>query len=253
MDKRVSNNAFNEAHPPFAESIEVMPPGRSEASVLGTAVIGKADFDRVRDPAYLWQDMPTQTPTERQRREEVKAAKAKQVESYLMHRERYWELIHRMQFAEDVAYEVSTSRGIETSHQETESQTSTETIGITLGLELSGSLFKPAAAKKAAAFQAAIRGTEAEAQGSAEFTYELSNELRFERVDSQTYTEEITVTTSTTYLGGHVYYVWSLAEALVMFRKRPELPLPEPMNDIVAATGTTWTDRLSYSTPPEGV
>ncbi|GAB3380050.1 hypothetical protein [Lysobacter fragariae] len=251
-DMETVSDAFNEAHPPFVASVDQMPPPRTQAGVMGSSTIGKDNFDNVRDPAYLWQDMPEVTPTERKRRDDTRKAKLEQVEGYHLRRERYWELVRRMQFAEDVEYEVTLTRGIETTHQVTESKTSTENIGLTLGLQLSGDLFKPGAAKKAAAFRDASRAANVEAETSLEFTYQLTNELRFERVDSQTYREETSLTTRTTYRGGNVYYVWQLSEALVMSRKRPGKELVEPMNDMVASTGVNWTDRYTYAPNDQG-
>lgn len=239
--------AFNEAHPPFADSIDVMPPIRTESGTVGTVIVEPIDFDLVHDPAYPWEKMPTATPREREARDQVRNNQRAEVAQYIVTRERLWELAQRLQFAERLEVEVTHTQGIETTHEETETRTRTEVIGLTLGLELSGNLFSPGGGGKAAAARL-FKG--ARAQTSAEFTYELTNELQFQKMDSQTYRRETSITTRTEYAAQAVYYVWQLSEALQLSRKRTDSEI-SPVSDIVAATGFTWTDKLSYAPPPE--
>jgi hypothetical protein len=243
-----SNPPYNESHPPFATSIDVLVPSPTELGIIGTCEIGRDNFDYVIDPAYPWQEMPAVTPKERERREAVRQDKLKQVFRYVLTRGRYWQRTDEIQFAEDREEQVSITIGIETTHQETETRTSTETIGLTLGLDLSGNLFSGGAAKKVAAFRAsegtALRGVKA--NSSAEFTYMVSEELRFEQTDIQTYRQEKTVSTTETYRGGAVYYVWAKTEELSIGRLREDGGVPEHVKLIVAGTGKTWTDRFVY-------
>lgn len=239
--------AFNEAHPPFATSIEVMPPVRTEAGLVGTVTVEPVDFDLVRDPAYPWQQMPTVTPREKEARAKVRQNQTEEVAQYVVARERLWELAQRLQFAETLEVEVTHTQGIETTHEETETRSRTEVIGLTLGLELSGDLFSPSPGKKKAAAEL-VRG--GQAQTSAEFTYQLTNELQFQKMDSQTYRQETSITTRTAYAAQAVYYVWELCEVLQLGRKRKDGTF-SPVSDIVATTGFTWTDKLSYAPDPK--
>jgi hypothetical protein len=74
----------------------------------------------------------------------------------------------------------------------------------------------------------------------------VSEELRFEQTDIRTYREETTISTTETYRGGAVYYVWVTNEALSIGRVRVGGGVPEHMKQIVAGTGRSWTDRYIY-------
>lgn len=237
---------FNESHPPLMESIDSLIDGQTELFLVGESTIIKDNFDYVIDPAYNWQNMPSVTPKERERIKDVKAAKLNQVENYLIMRKRYWGRFNRLMFAEDKEYQITTTTGYETTHQRSSSETITETFGFTLGLELSGNLFKPSTGNKVAKYLAAAGLTGGKASTSAEFTYQLSNELRFEEIDSFTYREEKSVTTTETFRGGAAYYFWAIYEVVDLVRKRPNDLTLEPVNDIVAATEITWIDRLIF-------
>ncbi|QPQ55523.1 hypothetical protein IC614_02660 [Allosphingosinicella flava] len=241
------NPPYNESHPPFATSIDALIPTPTQLGIIGICEVTKDNFDYVIDPAYPWQEMPTVTPKERERREAVRQEKLEQVEKYILTRGRYWQRTDEIQFAEDREMQVTITVGIETTHQETASRTSTETIGLTLGLDLSGDLFSSGAAKKAAAFrksEGVLKG--GKASSSAEFTYMISEELRFEQTDIRTYREETTISTTETYRGGAVYYVWVKSEELSIARMRPGAKAPEHVKQIVAGTGKSWTDRFIY-------
>lgn len=241
---------FNEAHPPFADTVHTMPPTRTEAGDLGSSLVRPVDFDLVHDPAYPWQSMPQVTPREKEARTAVRANQQAEVAQYVVRRERFWELAQRLQFAEELEVEVSHTQGIETTHEETETRTRTEVIGLTLGLELSGNLFSPSPAKKARVLASAGSGN---AQTSAEFTYQLTNDLQFQTMDSQTYRRETTTTTRTVYAASSVYFVWQLTEVLVLQRERTAGGEAFPVSDVVAATGFTWTDKLAYGAlEPDG-
>ena len=214
---------------------------------MGVCEINKENFDYVVDPAYPWQEMPTVTPKERERREAVRQDKLAQVERYILTRGRFWQRTDEIQFAEDQEMQVTITVGIETTHQETASRTATETIGLTLGLDLSGDLFSSGAAKKVAAFRRSEGAPGGgKASSSVEFTYMISEELRFEQTDIRTYREETTISTTETYRGGAVYYLWAKNEELSIARMRAGASVPEHVKQIVGGTGTNWTDRFIY-------
>lgn len=237
---------FNEAHPPFMTSINDLVEGQTELSLVGKACIERDNFDFVIDPAYDWQNMPSVTPKERERIEAAKRDKLDQVESYLVARQRYWSRFNRIMFAEDKEFQITTTVGYETTHQTSSSQTRTESFGLTLGLELSGNLFKAPPGNKVAAYRNAMSLSGGKASTSAEFTYQLSNELRFEEIDSTTYREETTVSTTETFRGGCAYYFWVINEVVDLSRKRVGTDLAEPVSSIVASTGITWVDRIIF-------
>ncbi len=246
MNRLSERPPFNEAHPPLMTSIDELVEGQTELCEIGKSVVAGDNFDFVIDPAYDWQNMPTVTPKERQRRDAVKAAKLKQVEAYHVTRYRYWTRFDRVMFAEDKEFQITTSIGYETTHQRTVSESSTETFGLTLGLELSGNLFKPKPANAVASFREQMGLGGGKASSSAEFTYQLSKELRFEETDNTTYREEQSISTTETFRGGAAYYFWAINEVVHMKRKRPEQEILEPVSDIVARTGILWIDRLVF-------
>ena len=237
---------FNESHPPLMESIDDLVEGQTQLSQVGKADIIRDNFDFVIDPAYDWQNMPSVTPKERERIQKTRQDKLEQVESYSVTRQRYWSRFNRIMFAEDKEFQSTTTVGYETTHQTSKSQTRTETFGLTLGLELSGNLFKASPGNKVAAYRNALNLGGGKASTSAEFTYQLSNELRFEEIDSATYREETMISTTETFRGGCAYYFWVINEVVDLARKRVGSDLLEPVSSIVASTGITWVDRVVF-------
>lgn len=200
---------FNPAHPPKMRDPEVQPANTSASDILGEYNIAQKEFEYVADPLYPWQAMPRQTPRQEKSYREMRDKQKREVSSYRVRRERFWKQIKYVIYNTDTTITLTTTTGMEWTHEQESGQDITQEIGLTLGLDLEGDIMAPDVPPVASI---------PNATGRMEFTAHLSRTLHFSTRDSTTYRKEETYSIQKDYKAGVIYIDWQIWERLTLLR-----------------------------------
>lgn len=248
-----NENVFNPAHPPLMVDSDKLPPAESGSELIGSPfVIEKQSFALVYDPKYPWQDMPHSSPEQWRKWKDTKEKKLEEVEQYLVLRERFWKMIDRKMFSDDIEQEVIYEVGVNFLHEEVTEEMRTQKIGAELGLTLSGSLTNPQAPPSNELIAAEEGGgkNDPKVGGSLKLTWEMSHMLKFSKQDTASYSRKETRREKSTRKGGFQYLIWQLQERLLLFRiigghKTPALDGRVKLKQVEATTEMIYPDRFN--------
>jgi hypothetical protein len=220
--------AFQEAHPPLMTNADVFPPHRSDYGVIGTMEIKGADMNRVTDPKYPWRNYANRSePPFRAKVKEILTNRNADVESYLVTRRQYWEMVNRYEYGVDTEVTITVHRGRTThrSHTVDQSHTVTERIAADLNLDISpGGAAVPGVPGEippvVPAPMALARGDNGGGSTAGlHFSHEMTDTLHITDVDDRIFIDEKTDTKSQKFVGETTYIYWQMKEQCILQRK----------------------------------
>jgi hypothetical protein len=205
---------------------DVFPPHRSDYRVIGTMEIKDADRNRITDPSYPWRDFANSTEQPyRARVKSIIAKRDEEVESYLMTRRQYWEMVNRYEYGVETDVTITVHRGRTThrSHTVDQSHTVTERIAADLNLDISpeGAAVPgvPEVPPVVPRPMALARGNGPGSTAGLHFSHEMTNTLHITDVDDRIFIDEKTDTKSQKFAGETTYIYWHLKEQCILQRK----------------------------------
>jgi hypothetical protein len=251
---------FFEAHPPLMKDVDNLPPQQSDYGLIGDVmqITGK-DMNRITDPKYPWRDYLVRTdPPYREKVRTLLAARDNDVDHYNVTRRRYWEQVSApYHYGVDTDVTITHHQGYteHKSHTWSETDTVTQRIAADLGIDLSlggadapGDVPVPPVGLMATVTE---NGGDPGGGGSGgnidlHFSNEVSRTLHIMDVDEQTYTDEVSTTTTQRFLAGTTYIHWQKIEELVVQRvnKGSSEPDPVSVSSVRASTGFDYTDAF---------
>ena len=245
--------AFIEAHPPLMTDKDVFPPHRSDYDVIGTLEITGANMNRVTDPKYPWRDYTNRSePPFRAKVKEILGKRDANVESYVVTRQRYWELEHRYQYGVETQITITKHQGrtIHRAHNVDRSHTVTERIAADLSLDISpeGAAVPGEIPPVPPAPMALARGNGGGGDDNVglHFSREVTDTLHITDIDENTFTDETTTMIDQRFAGQTTYIYWQLKEQCIMHcRKKSDHSLdPDPVGRIEYVTAADYTDAF---------
>lgn len=226
---------FFDAHPPHMTDEDQDILEQSHSKVIGKPfIILPADFDRVEDPQYDWQNMPHVSPDDFQKWVDAKANKSKDVAAYYVIRERYWNRQGDPKFypADTTEREMYTvgdiKRVVDTTHQSyTFEQRFEEQLHLAIGAAPTevppvppvGLMADMVPMESMAALNTG--GTTINDPGSSStttFSVQMTQQLEFTHEEEQTYSVEDQKEVTVNKTAGHYYISWVQQEKLTLYR-----------------------------------